>query len=241
VNVIAKPWRPQSLWMPALPGSWGLRGGRRAAALAAVLIAHGIALYLTTQLPTTPIHRSEPPPVFVTFLPAPTVQLAPAPPPAPHPKPIPLHPHPVVPHLLTVQKPAAASPPIVASPPPQAPAAPVDLPPSPEPVAAPSPPAPVVNPPVTPATFLAAYLNNPDPEYPRLSRQLRESGTVRLHVLISPDGRSQQIEISTSSGSDRLDQAAIDAVRKWRFVPAKRGEQAIAAWVLIPIAFHLDD
>ena len=88
---------------------------------------------------------------------------------------------------------------------------------------------------------MAAYLNNPSPLYPRLSRQLREAGVVLLHVLITPEGRSEQIVIHKSSGYERLDQAALQAVQQWRFVPAKRGEEAIAAWVMVPINFQLDD
>jgi len=47
------------------------------------------------------------------------------------------------------------------------------------------------------------------------------------------------VELKSTSGSERLDQAALDAVRQWRFVPAKRGSEAIAAWVVVPISFSL--
>ena len=46
--------------------------------------------------------------------------------------------------------------------------------------------------------------------------------------------------INTSSGSDRLDRAALDAVRRWKFVPARLGDTPVDAWVLVPIAFSLD-
>ena len=93
--------------------------------------------------------------------------------------------------------------------------------------------------PITAARFDAAYLNNPAPTYPMLSRRLREEGQVMLRVLVSPDGRPNRIELRTSSGIDRLDQAAQDAVARWRFVPARQGETAVEAWVLVPIVFKL--
>ncbi|MDE0853533.1 MAG: energy transducer TonB, partial [Nevskia sp.] len=78
------------------------------------------------------------------------------------------------------------------------------------------------------------------PDYPHLSRRLKESGTVLLRVLVSAEGRPGQIELNQSSGYVRLDQAAIEAVRQWRFVAAKQGEQAVSAWVIVPINFQLD-
>jgi protein TonB len=48
------------------------------------------------------------------------------------------------------------------------------------------------------------------------------------------------VQIRTSSGHARLDEAAREAVQHWRFVPAKRGEQPLSAWVLIPISFGLE-
>lgn len=92
---------------------------------------------------------------------------------------------------------------------------------------------------VTEARFDAAYLNNPTPDYPMASRRLREEGRVLLRVHVSADGLPTRIEVRTSSGSGRLDRAAEDAVARWRFVPARQGNQAIAAWVLVPIVFKL--
>ncbi len=88
--------------------------------------------------------------------------------------------------------------------------------------------------------FDAAYLNNPDPTYPLASRRIGEEGRVILRVLVSAVGRAEQVEIRTSSGSPRLDEAALAAVKRWRFEPARRGQDAIQAWVLVPISFHLD-
>ncbi|NMG65779.1 TonB family protein [Azoarcus indigens] len=102
----------------------------------------------------------------------------------------------------------------------------------------PTPPAPPA--PVTAARFDADYLNNPAPSYPPLSRRMREEGRVMLRVLVSPEGLPAKIELSKSSGSERLDNAARDAVTRWRFVAAKQGDQPIEAWVLVPIVFNLE-
>lgn len=86
----------------------------------------------------------------------------------------------------------------------------------------------------------AAYLNNPKPEYPTISRRLQETGKVLLRVHVDTSGMATQVEIRNSSGFPRLDNAAVKAVWQWRFVPAKRGETTVAAWVLIPLNFELN-
>jgi protein TonB len=93
---------------------------------------------------------------------------------------------------------------------------------------------------VLPPVFDAAYLQTPAPDYPALSRRLREEGRVLLRVLVNASGHAEQVEIRTGSGHPRLDQAAAQTVRTWRFVPARRGAEAVPAWVFIPIAFSLD-
>ena len=90
-----------------------------------------------------------------------------------------------------------------------------------------------------PAQFDAAYLNNPKPEYPRMARRLGEEGTVLLRVFVSAQGAPETIELHRSSGSPRLDRAARETVRSWRFVPARKGERPVGAWVLVPITFVL--
>lgn len=90
------------------------------------------------------------------------------------------------------------------------------------------------------ASFNAAYLNNPEPVYPLASRRQGESGKVVLLVQVSPQGTVERLEVRQSCGYTRLDQAALDAVRRWRFVPARLGEHAIAASVLVPLTFSLN-
>lgn len=95
-------------------------------------------------------------------------------------------------------------------------------------------------PPVIAPRFDVAYLHNPRPVYPRIARRLGEHGRVILQVFVSPSGFAEKVEISTSSGYARLDQAARAAVRKWQFVPARRGQQAVGAWVRVPVSFVLE-
>ncbi len=107
--------------------------------------------------------------------------------------------------------------------------------------AGPSPTAPPPTPVVSAPRFDAAYLDNPAPTYPPLSRMSGEEGRVVLKVFVTASGTASQVEVRNSSGSDRLDKAAVAAVSRWRFVPAKRGQEAVAAQVLVPIVFSLKD
>lgn len=88
--------------------------------------------------------------------------------------------------------------------------------------------------------FDVDYLNNPAPAYPRVSRRQREQGVVMLRVYVLPNGAPERIELQTSSGFSLLDAAALEAVRKWKFVPAQAGGKAMAAWVSVPIEFSLN-
>lgn len=94
--------------------------------------------------------------------------------------------------------------------------------------------------PLIAARFDADYLHNPKPAYPNASRRLGEEGKVVLRVHVSAAGLPETIEVSLSSGFARLDRAAEEAVSRWRFVPAQRGAEAVAAWVRVPIRFQLD-
>lgn len=92
---------------------------------------------------------------------------------------------------------------------------------------------------ITLPRFNAAYLNNPAPIYPPVARRMGEQGRVVLHVRVRADGTPVEVTIDRSSGSPRLDQAAIEAVRHWRFIPARQGEAPVEASVLVPISFTL--
>lgn len=109
---------------------------------------------------------------------------------------------------------------------------------------APAPPAPPVEAATVPAVvtearFDADYLSNPKPAYPIASRRLGEEGKVLLRVKVSSGGTALAVEVKHSCGFGRLDEAARAAVLRWRFVPARRGDEAIESWVAVPIVFSL--
>ena len=183
--------------------------------------------------PPTPVSETSPPPL-------PTTRTRPTPPPLPMRPAPPLAPHPAPAAPTSATPPAAAQPaqtaPGLALPPPEAASASA--------VAAPPSPAPAPSPPVPTKVELpssdAAYLNNPKPNYPALSRRLGEQGRVVVRVLIGVDGSAQQAEIRNSSGFERLDQAALATVRSWRYVPGRRGGIPEAMWFNVPINFILE-
>lgn len=70
-----------------------------------------------------------------------------------------------------------------------------------------------------------------------MSRRLGEKGRVLLRVFVSAAGRAERVEVKASSGFERLDFAARESVAGWRFVPARCGDEHVAAWVLVPISF----
>jgi TonB family protein len=83
------------------------------------------------------------------------------------------------------------------------------------------------------------YFLNPKPSYPHEAREKGYEGGVLLKVEILPNGLVGQIEVKRSSGHEILDWSALSTVRQWRFVPARKGGQAIPFWVNIPIKFLL--
>lgn len=95
--------------------------------------------------------------------------------------------------------------------------------------------------PVTAARFDADYLQNPKPVYPPMARRLGEEGKVVLRVRVSAQGLPLAVEIRTSSGFARLDEAAKAAVEQWRFVPAKQGGETVESSVLVPLNFTLSN
>ena len=135
--------------------------------------------------------------------------------------------------LLAVPAPAASVPAISAPPDPR-PSPPIEA-----RAAPPAPPAPAAPASIVPPRFNADYLDNPAPMYPSLARRMGEEGKVLLRVYVEASGLPSKVEIRTSSGSERLDQAALEAVRRWKFVPAKQGDQAVPAFVVVPISFNL--
>lgn len=212
---------------------------------AALIVAlHAAALSALWQLESVRSAITSAAPIMVSLIEPPRPKVEP-------PKPLPqkreVHrPQPKPQPARAEPAPAPAPAPIVAAAP-QAPTPHVAPAPAPEPVAAPTPapvvaaaPAPAPAPaPVTPPRFNADYLNNPAPAYPPISKRMGEEGKVVLRVHVNDRGLPDDVQLKTSSGSQRLDDRALQTVRQWKFVPARRGETPIDAWVLVPISFSL--
>lgn len=209
-----------------------------------------LAIALHALLLATPLSRlldaAAPPPLplDVTLVKAPEpLPVASPPPPKPHPAPA--APAPVPPR----ERPQRQPPPVLALAAEPTPAvvptiaAPAVVAAPPTPVAeAPSRPAPaaIAAPAISAARYDAAYLQNPKPSYPALSRRLGEEGKVLLKVRVGSDGRPLMVDLEKSSNFERLDNAARQVVQGWRFVPARRGDEAVEATVIVPIVFRLD-
>jgi periplasmic protein TonB len=94
---------------------------------------------------------------------------------------------------------------------------------------------------MVPPKFDAAYLSNPAPPYPTLSKRMGEEGRVLLKVHVGVDGRPLDVSIAQSSGFPRLDDSARETVlRTWRFVPARQGDKTVAGSVKVPIIYTLN-
>jgi len=215
---------------PELP-EWRRSGGYFLFALAAHAAILAWPHAKEIELPPPPltvklIEALKPPEPQPVALPTP-------PPPPPQAKPTPKQPRPVL-AMTPEQQPATANTPVVAAPVAVAP----DPAPRPPVAAAPVAAAPA---PIVAARYNAAYLNNPEPKYPPMSRRLGEEGKVLLRVRVTADGQAAAVELEKSSNFERLDEAAKQAVTRWRFVPAKRGDEAIEASVIVPIVFRLDN
>ncbi|WGV22364.1 energy transducer TonB [Pseudomonas putida] len=253
VRAYDQPWRPapgdlvdlgRTLRLPLgqlrlqrTPVS-GLKGRDKLVLGLLVLALHGAAAYWVSQAPTPelPVVPPQVPPMTIEFA-APAPPVVEPPPPAPAPPVVQPPPPPVVDELAAKPKPKPVPKPVVKQQPKPQPK-PVEAPP-PAPVAAPAPPAPPAPAPVTPPSANAAYLKNPAPEYPQMAQRRGWEGTVLLRVEVLPSGKPGQIQIQKSSGRDALDAAALAAVKRWSFVPAKQGDVAQAGWVSVPIDFKL--
>ena len=93
--------------------------------------------------------------------------------------------------------------------------------------------------PLEPPRSDAAYLDNPPPVYPRLLLRRGAEGTVLVRAQVQDDGHCSQVLLKESSGFRLLDDAALAAVKDWRFVPARKGATNVMAWVDVPVAFRI--
>lgn len=158
-------------------------------------------------------------------------------------------PKPPGPAVRTIIKPRPAvrrTPPVVMPPD----AAPVSAAPAPSPIAELPPaaaPAPAVPPqpaarPVQRATVTSGvqYVRPPRPDYPAQSKRIGEEGRVVLRVLVNEKGEAERVEIQTSSGHARLDEAAREAVQHAQFRPHMEDGEPVTVFAIVPITFRLD-
>ena len=209
----------------------------RRTAVAAILALHGVAAWGLLQVDAVREAVGEAVPLFVDLI-APPAPEQPKPPEPPAPPPLPKTPPPPAPLIAAAPPPSPAPPAFVAPEPPReiAPPEPVVVDAEPAPPAPPPPPAPARE---LPASAIQ-YLEPPAPLYPRASRRLGESGLVIVRVFVDADGMPRQLQIAQSSGFVRLDEAALEGVRRARFKPPTENGRPTAGWARIPIPFELE-
>jgi protein TonB len=94
--------------------------------------------------------------------------------------------------------------------------------------------------PPAPPSMNLAVAHSTQPAYPPMSRRMNEEGVVALAVLVDERGRPAEVRVEHSSGFPRLDQAAVEGLRKWRFQAAVRDGVATRAWTTVRVRFRLD-
>jgi protein TonB len=85
------------------------------------------------------------------------------------------------------------------------------------------------------------YRTNPKPDYPLPSLRRREEGVVLLNVLVQTNGTPAAITLNRSCGHPLLDRAALEAVRRWTFEPARAAGSPVSSLVVIPVRFSLSE
>ena len=85
------------------------------------------------------------------------------------------------------------------------------------------------------------YARTNKPRYPGKARRAGWEGTTVLKVLVDSRGAPDRVTVDRTSGFEILDAAAVRAVGRWRFHPARRGGDSVASWVRIPVAFKLKE
>jgi protein TonB len=86
----------------------------------------------------------------------------------------------------------------------------------------------------------ANYLANPLPPYPLPARRHHQEGLVVLEVKVTPQGRPAAVTIKQGSGFPLLDDAALQAVRNWKFQPARISTIPVESEIEVPIRFKLE-
>jgi len=80
---------------------------------------------------------------------------------------------------------------------------------------------------------------NPRPDYPEMAKRKGWQGECLLRVAVSPEGKASAVSVHRSSGYASLDQAALAAVRRWRFLPQSVGGSCMASTIEVPVNFSL--
>lgn len=86
----------------------------------------------------------------------------------------------------------------------------------------------------------AGYRSGALPHYPSAARRAGREGVVLLRVLVATDGSASSVSVRETSGYDDFDGAAAQAVRKWRFSPARRAGVAVASFHDVRVRFRLE-
>jgi protein TonB len=95
--------------------------------------------------------------------------------------------------------------------------------------------------PIAEAQYEVQGLDNPKPPYPLAARRQGFEGRVLLAAHVRADGSCGDVRLKQSSGHTLLDRAALDTVKRWRFLPASRAGNSVDSWVDVPIRFRLED
>ena len=198
------------------------------------------------------VHKEiETPPVIIELI-QPKKLEPPPPPPKPEPKkPEPPKPDPVKPEPPKIveqrPEPPKPEPAKAVTPAPEALPKPAPAPtptpvPAPEAVAKPAPPpAPAPTPAKSSSGSSAQYVGACESPYPTLSKRMNEKGTVVVKVLVKSDGTAGDVELKSSSGYPRLDQAWLEAIKTCRFTPSTGSDgKPIDEWFSAPHTFRLN-
>ncbi len=215
----------------------GWRQAKHAGPLSAVILLHLVGIHALlqglSQRPTPPVKNE----VFATFIVPEKKEAEPPEPKAAPPQVVPVVqkvvPRPVVqPVVNNIPLPQAISVPAAATPADNAVAA------MPAAVA----PQVVSEAVVQPKTILSGieYIEAPQPDYPAISRRLRETGDVTLRVLVNEKGKAERVDIEKTSGSARLDEAARQAMQRAIFKPRMEDGKAVAIYAIAVIGFSLN-
>lgn len=105
----------------------------------------------------------------------------------------------------------------------------------------PAPPAPPPPPADIAPSENISYRKMRPPRYPPQAARQHQTGKVILKVLVGVDGSPVEVTVEKTSGSRLLDQAAIDAVKTWKFNPGSKGGKPAQGYALVPIDFTLTE